>query len=122
MIVTGAFLANHVENVDGLMNATGAVWDTAMIDHLGADLNLNLVGLVQAGPDDFGKTFHASTEILSPDGTTLIGPIEGEVEAGRSENSALTLGLQIQPKSLGRHVILLRVGETVTSLPFHVIA
>lgn len=80
MQITGAFLAEHAEIVDGKLNVTGGVLDLVRAPAVGLTtergeqlaLPLSLVTLMQAGPDDEGRPFRMTLEVVSSSGEVIV--------------------------------------------------
>ncbi len=80
MQITGAFLAEHAEIVDGKLNVTGGVLDVVKAPAIGLTnengeqlaLPLSLVTLMQAGPDDEGRPYRMKLEVVASNGDIIV--------------------------------------------------
>ncbi len=80
MQITGAFLAEHAEIVDGKLNVTGGVLDLVRAPAVGLTnengdqlaMPLSLVTLMQAGPDDEGRPYRMKLEVVSSNGDVIV--------------------------------------------------
>lgn len=68
MIITGLFFAEYARVSEDMLDILGGVWDTCTVPRDTRMLECRLVALLQTGPDDIGKDFPATLEVLDANG------------------------------------------------------
>lgn len=130
MQITGAFLAEHAEIVDGKLNVTGGVLDMVRAPAVGLTtehgeqlaLPLSLVTLMQAGPDDEGRPYRMTLEVVSSNGeVTVLG--DQEIPGGhrRGENHFWISDFGLTAHATGRVALIASIkGGGSVSVPVFV--
>lgn len=115
MQITGAFLAENAEIVDQKLNVTGGVLDSitvprsGQLDGKGNMLvgGVNVVTLMQAGPDDHQKPYRMTTEIVDAEGNShTLADGEISVDAHSGENRFWVTPLAIAGAGAGGRMVL----------------
>jgi len=68
MIITGLSFAEYARASNDMLDILGGVWDSCTIPRDTRMLECRLIALLQTGPDDIGKDFPATLEVLDANG------------------------------------------------------
>ncbi|MGQ4596658.1 DUF6941 family protein [Nocardia sp. R6R-6] len=127
MIVTGAFFAEHVRVAEGKLDVLGGVFD-GLVAPLRQPVMINLVMLLQCGPDDEGQPTPVNVvvtdeagrirEVATPTGEIASGlNFELPADFSNGENSFYWLPIPVVFVGGGRHSFVVEVGESGTVVP-----
>jgi hypothetical protein len=120
MQITGAFLAVQAEIVDQKLNVTSGVLDWISVPRSGqVDGEGNvlvgvvyLVTLMQAGPDDSGKPYRMTTELVDGEGSSHVVADEIiSVETHSGENRFWVSPLFLSADGEGGRMVLIQAIE-----------
>ncbi|MGV0595723.1 hypothetical protein [Mycolicibacterium porcinum] len=127
MQITGAFLAESAEVVDGKLNVSGGVLDWIGVPRRGEfdDAGNMAVGLVylvtlmQATPDDHRKPYRMTTEMVDSDGTShVVADSDVEIDAHTGENRFWVTPIGVAAERSGRMVLIQSIdGGGSVSIP-----
>ena len=129
MQITGAFLAEHAEIVDGKLNVTGGVLDLVRAPAVGLTtehgeqlaLPLSLVTLMQAGPDDEGRTYRMTLEVVSSNGEVVVLGDQELPERRQGENHFWISDFGMTAHATGRVALIASIeGGGSVSVPVFV--
>lgn len=119
MQITGAFLAEHAEIVDGKLNVTGGVLDVVKAPAIGLTnengeqlaLPLSLVTLMQAGPDDEGRPYRMKLEVVASNGDIIVLG-DQEIPGGHpeGENHFWISDFGLTTRATGRMALIASIG------------
>lgn len=115
MQITGAFLALHADIVDDKLNVVGGVVDwlgvprAGQVDEAGEPIlgYAYLVTLMQAGPDDHGRPYRMTLEMVDSAGESrVVADGEVAVDGHEGENRFWVTPFGIQAENEGRMVLV----------------
>lgn len=129
-MITGGFLAENADIVDGKLNVTGGVLDwiavprSGQVDGAGNMLVgfVTLVTLMQATPDDHQKPYRMTLEMVDSEGNAnVVADGEVSVEAHTGENRFWVTPIALAAEKGGRMVLIQTIeGGGKISIPVEV--
>ncbi|MGU3431974.1 DUF6941 family protein [Actinomycetes bacterium M1A6_2h] len=123
MIITGLFFAEYARASSDMLDVLGAVWDSCTVPRESRMLECRLVALLQTGPDDIGKDFPASLEVLDASGNHVVNQRGLQIPGAgfTGENRFWFLPMQMVFREEGRHNFILSAGGSHASVGLRVL-
>ena len=118
MIITGLFFAEYARSTGDMLDVLGGVWDSCTVPRDTRMLECRLIALLQMGPDDIGKDFDASLEVLDANGSHIVDQRGLEIPGAgfTGENRFWFLPMQMVFRDDGRHNFILSAGGSQASV------
>ncbi|MBY4209124.1 hypothetical protein HQO44_21990 [Rhodococcus fascians] len=118
MIVTGLFFAEYARVSEDMLDILGGVWDTCTVPRDTRMLECRLVALLQTSPDDIGKDFPATLEVLDANGEHIVNQRGLQIPGAgfTGENRFWFLPMQMVFRNEGRHNFILSAGGATASV------